>query len=51
MNLTVAPETIIKDLSANLQNRIKEVIKTTTEVEVKQVNVKIKNIEAQKNNA
>ena len=51
INLVVAPETIIKDLSANLQNKIKEVIKTTTEIEVKQVNVKIKNIETQKNNA
>ena len=50
LNLIVAPETIIKDLSANIQNKIKEVIKTTTEIEVKQVNVKIKNIEAQKNN-
>ena len=48
MNLVVAPETVIKELSANLQNKIKEVIKTTTEIEVKAINVKIKNIEAQK---
>lgn len=48
LNLVVASETIIKELSANLQKRIKEIIKTTTEIEVKEVNIKIKNIEAQK---
>lgn len=48
LNLVVASETVIKELSANLQNKIKEVIKTTTEIEVKEINIKIKNIEAQK---
>jgi len=48
MNLIVASETIIKELSANLQNKIKEIIKKTTEIDVKAINVKIKNIEAQK---
>lgn len=48
LNLVVTSETIIKDLSVNLQTRIKEVIKTTTDIEVKQINIKIKNIEAQK---
>lgn len=48
MNLIVTAETVIKELSANLQNKIKEVIKTTTEIEVKSVNIKIKNIEANK---
>lgn len=48
LNLVVSSDTIIKDLSTNIQNRIKEVIKTTTEIEVKQINIKIKNIEAQK---
>lgn len=48
MNLVVASETIIKELSANLQNKIKEVIKTTTEIEVKAIDIKIKNIETQK---
>lgn len=49
MNLVVASETIIKELSANLQNKIKEVIKKTTEIDVKEINIKVKNIEAQKN--
>ena len=49
INLVVLPETIIKDLSVNLQTKIKEVIKTTTEIDVKEINIKIKNIETQKN--
>lgn len=48
MNLVVTSETIIKELSANLQSKIKEVIKTTTDIEIKAINIKIKNIEAQK---
>ncbi len=48
LNLVVRENTIIKDLSTNLQTRVKEVIKTTTEIEVKQINIKIKNIETQK---
>ena len=48
MNLIVLPDTIIKDLSANLQDKVKEVIKTTTEIEVKEINIKVKNIEAPK---
>ena len=40
MNLIVASETVIKELSVNLQNKIKEVIKTTTEIEVKSINIK-----------
>ena len=48
LNLVVSPDTIIKDVSTNLQTRVKEVIKTTTEIDVKQINIKIKNIEASK---
>ena len=48
MNLVVGTDTIIKELSSNLQNKIKEIIKKTTEIEVKAVNIRIKNIEAQK---
>lgn len=48
LNLIVSSDTIIKELSTNLQARIKEVIKTTTEIEVKQINIKIKNIETVK---
>ena len=50
LNLVVSSDTIIKDLSTNLQTRVKEVIKTTTEIDVKQINIKIKNIESVKVN-
>lgn len=46
--LYVLPNTVIKEMSANLQTRIKEVIKTTTDLEVKQVNIKIKNVTTKK---
>ena len=48
MNLVVTSETIIKDLSSNLQSKIKEIIKKTTEIDVKAVNIRVKNIETQK---
>ena len=50
LNLVVSSDTIIKDLSTNIQTRVKEIIKTTTEIEVKQINIKIKNIETAKGN-
>ena len=50
LNLVVGSETIIKELSANLQSKIKEVVKTTTDIEIKAINIKIKNIETQKDN-
>ena len=46
--LYVLPNTVIKEMSVNLQTRIKEVIKSTTDLEVKQVNIKIKNVMAKK---
>ena len=48
MNLVVTADTVIKELSANLQSKIKEVIKTTTDIEIKAINIRIKNIENQK---
>lgn len=48
LTLVVSPETIIKELSSNIQDRIKEVIKKTTDIEVKEVTIKIKNIEETK---
>lgn len=48
MNLIVTSDTVIKELSSNIQNKIKEVIKATTEIEVKEINIKIKNIETPK---
>lgn len=44
IELQILQNTVIKDLNANLQSRIKEVIKQATELEVSEVNIKIKNI-------
>lgn len=46
--LYVLPNTIIKELSANLQTRIKEVIKNTTDLDVTSVNIKVKNVATKK---
>ena len=44
INLVVSPEAVIKDLSANLQTKIKEKIKNATDLEVKEVNITIKKV-------
>lgn len=44
INLTVTKDVIIKELTLNLQNKIKESIKRTSDLEVNEVNVRIKNI-------
>ena len=43
-NLIVTSDAIIKDLSANLQNKIKEKIKLATDLEVKEVNISVKKV-------
>ena len=44
VNLSVTQNVIIKELTVNMQNKIKEAIKRTSDLEVKQVNVRIKDI-------
>ncbi|MCI8832974.1 MAG: alkaline shock response membrane anchor protein AmaP [Clostridia bacterium] len=44
IELQILQNTVIKDLNANLQSRIKEIIKEATELEVNEINIKIKNI-------
>ena len=51
INLTISSEAIIKDLSANLQTKIKEKIKTATDLEVKEVNITVKKVAAKKEEA
>ena len=46
--LVVNKNVIIKDLTLNIQNKIKEEIKKTSDLEVKEVNVKIKDIVSEK---
>ena len=48
VNLVVGKGVIIKELTLNMQNKIKEAIKKTSDLEVKEVNVKIKDIETEK---
>lgn len=45
VNLSVKENAVIKELSTNLQNKIKEAIKRASDLEVKEVNIKVKNIE------
>ncbi len=49
VNLVVSKDVIIKELTLNMQNKIKEAIKKTSDLEVKEVNVKIKNIAVEPN--
>ena len=44
VNLIVSSDAVIKDLSANLQSKIKEKVKTATDLEVKQVNITVKKV-------
>lgn len=44
VNLIVSANAVIKDLSANLQTKIKEKIKNATDLEVKEVNITIKKV-------
>ncbi len=44
VNLIINEEAVIKDLSANLQAKIKERIKTATDLEVKEVNITVKKV-------
>ncbi len=50
VSLLVKEDSIIKELSSSMQNRIKETIKRSTDLEVSQVNINIKDIENNKSN-
>ena len=44
VNLEVKENVVIKELSANLQTKIKQVTKKTSDLEVKEVNIKVKDV-------
>ena len=44
VTLMVLPNTVINELSMNLQNKIKEVVKKVTDLDIKSIDIKIKNI-------
>lgn len=50
VNLVVNQNAVIKELTVNIQNKIKDAIKKTSDLDVKEVNVKIKDISAEKEN-
>ena len=49
VNLVVGADTVIKDLSADLQAKIKSKVKETTDLEVKEVNINVKKAVPEKN--
>lgn len=51
LNLTVGENVIIKELSANVQEKIKEVVKKALDLDVKEVNIRIKDYTVKKENA
>ena len=48
VNLLITQDVVIKELSLNLQNKIKEAIKKSSDLEVKEVNVRVNNIASKK---
>ena len=48
LTLFVLPDVVIKDLSGNIQEKIKETIKATADLDVKQIDIRIKNIYTKK---
>ncbi len=44
INLIISSDAVIKDLSANLQAKIKEKVKTATDLDVKEVNITVKKV-------
>ena len=49
VNLVVGADTVIKDLSADVQAKIKSKVKETTDLEVKEVNINVKKAVPEKN--
>ena len=44
ISINVKPKVVIKELSANIQTKVKEIIKNTIDIEVKTVNIKVRNV-------
>lgn len=50
LNLNVGENVIIKELTVNLQEKIKETVKQTLDLDVKEVNIRVKNYTEKKEN-
>ena len=48
ITLSVHPDAVIKDLSSKLQSNVKEAIKKSLDLDVTEVNIRVKNISAKK---
>lgn len=48
INIAVNQQVVIKELTVNLQNKIKQVIKDSSDLDVKEVNVIVKNVASKK---
>lgn len=48
ISLLVNEDAVIKELSANIQSKIKETVKRNTDLDVKQININVKNIDSDK---
>ena len=46
--LTVDKQANIKELSSKIQNSIKKAVKRSSDIDVKEINIKIKNVEEEK---
>ena len=51
VNLIISSDAIIKDLSVNLQTKIKEKVKRATDLDVKEVNITVKKVAAKEQQA
>lgn len=49
VTLNVKENAVIKELSTNLQNKIKSAIKKTSDLEVKEVNISVKELQSEEN--
>ena len=50
VNLVVRSDTVIKDLTVDLQNKVKQKVKETTDLDVKEVNITVKKAVKEKQN-
>lgn len=50
ITLSVYSEAVIKDLAANIQENIKEEVKKSLDLEIKEVNIRVKSINSKKEN-
>ena len=48
LTINVQKETVIKEVSTKLQNKIKDAVRKATDLEIKEINIKVKDVEKEK---